>query len=62
MVINYSDLSDTKNYKLMSQTIIPRPIAWIVTPHNGIVEKLNMEIDNICRIGKRFGKVKLTEL
>ena len=35
------DLSkDTKvneNYKLMAQTIIPRPIAWVVTQNNGVV-------------------------
>ncbi|MGE4455540.1 MAG: flavin reductase family protein [Arcobacteraceae bacterium] len=37
MVINYSELNDTKKYKLMSHTIIPRPIAWIVTQQNGIV-------------------------
>lgn len=37
MVINYSDLNDVKKYKLMSQTIIPRPIAWIVTQQNGII-------------------------
>jgi flavin reductase (DIM6/NTAB) family NADH-FMN oxidoreductase RutF len=37
MVINYSNLSDTKKYKLMSQTVIPRPIAWIVTQQNKII-------------------------
>ncbi len=37
MVINYSELNDTKKYKLMSQTIIPRPIAWIVTQQNKII-------------------------
>jgi flavin reductase (DIM6/NTAB) family NADH-FMN oxidoreductase RutF len=35
------DLSkDTKlneNYKLMAQTILPRPIAWVVTEDNGVV-------------------------
>jgi flavin reductase (DIM6/NTAB) family NADH-FMN oxidoreductase RutF len=35
------DLSkDTKmneNYKLMAQTILPRPIAWVVTENNGVV-------------------------
>ena len=35
------DLSkDTKlneNYKLMAQTILPRPIAWVVTEDNGII-------------------------
>jgi len=35
------DLSkDTKvneNYKLMAQTILPRPIAWVVTQNNGVI-------------------------
>ena len=31
MLFDYSDTDSTKNYKLMAQTIIPRPIAWIVT-------------------------------
>jgi flavin reductase (DIM6/NTAB) family NADH-FMN oxidoreductase RutF len=35
------DLSkDTKineNYKLMAQTILPRPIAWVVTSNNGVI-------------------------
>ncbi len=35
------DLSkDTKlneNYKLMAQTILPRPIAWVVTEDNGVI-------------------------
>jgi len=33
-------IKDTKvneNYKLMAQTIIPRPIAWVVTQDNGVV-------------------------
>lgn len=37
MVINYSELNDTKKYKLMSQTVIPRPIAWIVTQQNDVI-------------------------
>jgi flavin reductase (DIM6/NTAB) family NADH-FMN oxidoreductase RutF len=37
MIINYCDLEDIKKYKLMSQTITPRPIAWIVTQNNGII-------------------------
>jgi len=31
---------DTKlneNYKLMAQTILPRPIAWVVTEHDGVI-------------------------
>ena len=31
MIIDYAKKSKTDRYKLMSQTIIPRPIAWIVT-------------------------------
>ncbi len=31
MIIDYKDKKPTDRYKLMSQTIIPRPIAWIVT-------------------------------
>ena len=31
MLIDYAKRSKTDRYKLMSQTIIPRPIAWIVT-------------------------------
>ena len=31
MLIDYKDKEPIQRYKLMSQTIIPRPIAWIVT-------------------------------
>ena len=31
MVVNYADKKLTQRYQLMAQTIIPRPIAWIVT-------------------------------
>ncbi len=31
MVVNYADKELTQRYQLMAQTIIPRPIAWIVT-------------------------------
>lgn len=37
MIKNYNDLTPTQIYKLMSQTVIPRPIAWIVTEDEGIV-------------------------
>lgn len=37
MVINYSEIDDIKKYKLMSQTITPRPIAWIVTQKDDII-------------------------
>jgi len=31
MILNYTDKSLSQRYQLMAQTIIPRPIAWIVT-------------------------------
>jgi flavin reductase (DIM6/NTAB) family NADH-FMN oxidoreductase RutF len=31
MIINYKEKELTQRYMLMAQTIIPRPIAWIVT-------------------------------
>ena len=31
MLIDYKDQELTQKYQLMAQTIIPRPIAWIVT-------------------------------
>jgi len=31
MVVDYADKALTQRYQLMAQTIIPRPIAWIVT-------------------------------
>ncbi len=31
MVIDYADKELTQRYQLMAQTIIPRPIAWIIT-------------------------------
>jgi len=31
MIVDYSDKELTQRYQLMAQTIIPRPIAWIVT-------------------------------
>ena len=37
MIKKYEELSPTQIYKLMSQTVIPRPIAWIVTEDAGIV-------------------------
>jgi len=35
--INYENKELTQRYQLMAQTIIPRPIAWIVTENNGVV-------------------------
>lgn len=38
MIIDYSNKQLTQKYQLMAQTIIPRPIAWIVTEDvDGIV-------------------------
>ncbi|MEA3353354.1 MAG: flavin reductase family protein [Campylobacterota bacterium] len=37
MLIDYENLESPSIYKLISQTVIPRPIAWIVTEHAGIV-------------------------
>ncbi len=38
MIIDYRDREPTERYKLMSQTIIPRPIAWIVTENqHGVI-------------------------
>ena len=31
------DKKVNENYKLMAQTIIPRPIAWVVTQNNGVI-------------------------
>ncbi len=37
MLIDFSTLSETKKYKIMSNTIFPRPIAWISTEDEGVV-------------------------
>ncbi|SFV57643.1 Nitrilotriacetate monooxygenase component B [hydrothermal vent metagenome] len=37
MVFNLNDNKINEKYKLMAQTIIPRPIAWVVTEDNGVV-------------------------
>ncbi|WP_201353164.1 flavin reductase family protein [Hydrogenimonas urashimensis] len=37
MLFDYTQTDPKLNYKLMSQTIIPRPIAWIVTENEGVV-------------------------
>jgi flavin reductase (DIM6/NTAB) family NADH-FMN oxidoreductase RutF len=36
MQIDYKNKELTQRYQLMAQTIIPRPIAWIVTQNNGV--------------------------
>ena len=37
MNIDFNTINPTDIYKLMSQSIIPRPIAWIVTEQNEII-------------------------
>ena len=37
MILDYALLDETHIYKAMSQSIIPRPIAWIVTEDEGIL-------------------------
>ncbi len=37
MKINYSKIDSANRYKLMAQSVIPRPIAWIVTENGGVL-------------------------
>ena len=37
MLVDYTNTEMTENYKLMAQSIIPRPIAWVVTESDGVV-------------------------
>ncbi len=37
MILNYENIDDLNRYKIMSGSIVPRPIAWIVTDDNGIL-------------------------
>ena len=37
MVVDYSDKVLTQRYQLMAQSIIPRPIGWVVTECHGVV-------------------------
>jgi flavin reductase (DIM6/NTAB) family NADH-FMN oxidoreductase RutF len=37
MIIDYKDINDLNRYKIMSDTVVPRPIAWIVTEDDGVV-------------------------
>lgn len=36
MIFNLNDNKVNEKYKLMAQTIIPRPIAWVVTENEGV--------------------------
>jgi flavin reductase (DIM6/NTAB) family NADH-FMN oxidoreductase RutF len=37
MIIDYKEIDELQRYKVMSDTIVPRPIAWIVTEDNGVI-------------------------
>lgn len=37
MIFNLDNSEINDKYKLMAQTIIPRPIAWVVTEDNGVI-------------------------
>ena len=36
-IIDFNQIEPTERYKLMAGNIIPRPVAWIVTENNGII-------------------------
>ncbi len=36
-IINFNEIDKLDRYKLMASNIIPRPIAWIVTENDGII-------------------------
>ena len=37
MVIDYEEVNDLNRYKIMSDSVVPRPIAWIVTEDEGVI-------------------------
>jgi len=37
MILDYKEVNDLDRYKLISDTVIPRPIAWIVTEDDGVI-------------------------
>lgn len=37
MIIDFATITTAKRYSLMSNTIFPRPIAWISTEDNGVI-------------------------
>ncbi|WP_428024328.1 flavin reductase family protein [Arcobacter sp.] len=37
MILDFEEIDDLNRYKIISDTIVPRPIAWIVTEDNGIL-------------------------
>lgn len=42
MLINFADHSANQRYHLMTQTVIPRPIAWVLTSSNDSKNDLNL--------------------
>lgn len=37
MLLDYKDINDLNRYKIMSDTIVPRPIAWLVSEDDGVL-------------------------
>lgn len=37
MILDYKDVNDLNRYKIMSDTVVPRPVAWIVTEDDGVI-------------------------
>ena len=37
MFVDYDEKALTQRYQLMAQSIIPRPIAWVVTEYDGVL-------------------------
>ena len=37
MTIKYSEIPASDRYKLMAQSVVPRPVAWIVTEDEGVL-------------------------
>lgn len=37
MILDFNEIDETKIYKVMSYSIFPRPIAWILTEDDGII-------------------------
>lgn len=37
MILNYAEINDLNRYKIMSDTVVPRPIAWVVTEDDGVL-------------------------
>ena len=37
MLFDYREIASSDRYKLMAQSVVPRPIAWIVTEDEGVI-------------------------